>query len=63
MSVLQNLFISIVKMSITASYVAIGVIFIRLLLKKTPKVFSYILWAPVFFRLYAPFPLIRLLAF
>ena len=43
MSVLQNLFISIVKMSITASYVAIGVIFIRLLLKKRRRFF------PIFF--------------
>lgn len=55
MSLLQDLFISIVNMSITASYVAIGVILVRLLLKKAPKNFSYILWIPVLFRLVCPF--------
>lgn len=55
MSLLQDLFISIVNMSITASYVAIGVILVRLLLKKAPKIFSYILWIPVLFRLVCPF--------
>jgi len=55
MSLLQDLFITVVNMSITASYVAIGVIFVRLLLKKAPKIFSYILWAPVLFRLVCPF--------
>jgi|LFRM01.1.fsa_nt_gb beta-lactamase regulating signal transducer with metallopeptidase domain len=55
MSLLQDLFISIVNMSITASYAAIGVILVRLLLKKAPKVFSYILWIPVLFRLVCPF--------
>jgi beta-lactamase regulating signal transducer with metallopeptidase domain len=55
MSLLQDLFISIVNMSITASYVAIGIILVRLLLRKAPKVFSYILWIPVLFRLVCPF--------
>lgn len=55
MSLLQDLFITVVNMSIAASYVAIGVIFVRLLLKKAPKIFSYILWAPVLFRLVCPF--------
>ena len=55
MSFLQELFLTVVNMSITASYVAIGVILVRLLLKKAPKVFSYILWIPVLFRLVCPF--------
>ena len=55
MSLLEDLFITVVNMSITASCVAVGVIFIRLLLKKAPKIFSYILWAPVLFRLVCPF--------
>ncbi|WP_139904116.1 M56 family metallopeptidase [Clostridium thermarum] len=55
MSLLQDLFINILNMSITASYVAIGVILVRLLLKKAPKIFSYILWIPVLFRLVCPF--------
>ena len=54
MSLLQDLFISIVNMSITASYAAIGVILVRLLLKKRRR-FSYILWIPVLFRLVCPF--------
>jgi beta-lactamase regulating signal transducer with metallopeptidase domain len=55
MSLLQDLFITIVKMTITASSVAIGVILVRLLLKRVPKVFSYVLWLPVLFRLVCPF--------
>jgi len=55
MSLLKDLFITVVNMSITASYVAIGVILVRLLLKKAPKIFSYVLWAPVLFRLVCPF--------
>jgi len=49
------IFITVVNMSITASYVAIGVILVRLLLKKAPKIFSYVLWTPVLFRLICPF--------
>ena len=55
MILLEDLFIAVVKMSITASYVAIGVILVRLLLKKVPKVFSYVLWFPVLFRLVCPY--------
>lgn len=55
MNFVTNLFIIIVNMSITASYVAVGVILVRLLLKKAPKIYSYVLWAPVLFRLVCPF--------
>jgi len=55
MSLLGDLFMTIVNMSITASCVAVGVILVRLLLKKAPKIFSYVLWAPVLFRLVCPF--------
>jgi beta-lactamase regulating signal transducer with metallopeptidase domain len=41
-------------MSITASYVAVGVILVRIFLRKAPKIFSYVLWAAVFFRLVCP---------
>lgn len=51
MKLIKDLFTTILSMSITASYVALGIIIIRFLFKKLPKVFSYILWAPVFFRL------------
>lgn len=42
-------------MSITASYVAIAIIIIRLFLIKLPKVFSYALWFPLLVRLVFPF--------
>jgi beta-lactamase regulating signal transducer with metallopeptidase domain len=42
-------------MSITASYVALAIIAIRLFLKRVPKIFSYILWLPVLIRLVIPF--------
>ncbi len=51
---LEQLFISVLNMSITASYVAIGVILVRMLLRRAPKIFSYALWAVVLFRLTCP---------
>ncbi len=42
-------------MSLTASYVILFVIVIRLLLKKAPKYISYALWGVVAFRLIIPF--------
>lgn len=55
MSFLEDTFISVLNMSITASYIAIAVIIARLLLKKAPRVFSYALWSIVLFRLLCPF--------
>lgn len=52
---MTSLFIAILNMSITASYIAIAVIVTRLLLKKVPKVFSYVLWLAVLIRLVFPF--------
>lgn len=52
---LQKLFIDIVNMSLTASYVILFVLAARLLLKKAPKIFSYSLWIVVLFRLICPF--------
>lgn len=49
------LFTSILNMSITASFVALAVMLIRLLFKETPKAFSYILWLAVLLRLVLPF--------
>lgn len=49
------LFISILNMSITASYVALAVIIIRLLLKQAPKIYSYVLWLAVILRLVIPY--------
>lgn len=51
---MSGLFLTVLNMSLTASYVALAVIIVRLLLKKAPKVFSYALWAVVLFRLVCP---------
>lgn len=51
------LFIRILNMSITTSYVVIFVMIARLLLKKAPKSFSYALWSVVLFRMFSPFAL------
>ncbi len=45
-----KLFIPVMNMSITASFVVIAVILIRLCLKKAPRIFSYLLWIPVLVR-------------
>ncbi len=63
MNILQDLFTAILNMSITASFVAIGVILVRLLLKKVPKLFSYILWTPVLFRVICPFSFASVFSF
>ncbi|MDD4568933.1 MAG: M56 family metallopeptidase [Tepidanaerobacteraceae bacterium] len=51
---MSRLFITVLNMSLTASYVALVVIIIRMLFGKSPKIFSYILWAIVWFRLVCP---------
>ncbi len=51
---MSELFVTILNMSFTASIVASVVIVIRILLRKAPKVFSYLLWIPVIFRLVCP---------
>lgn len=52
---MNKLFLAILNMSLTASYVIIGIMLVRLLLKKAPKVISYALWAVAGFRLMVPF--------
>lgn len=52
---MSELFLSVLNMSLTASYVILFVILVRLLLKKAPKVISYALWSVVAFRLITPF--------
>lgn len=52
---MSEIFLSVLNMSLTASYVILCVILIRLLLKKAPKVISYALWGVIAFRLIVPF--------
>lgn len=52
---MSKLFLAILNMSLTAGYVIIFVIFVRLLFKKAPKEISYALWGAAAFRLAIPF--------
>ena len=52
---MSELFLTVLNMSLTASYVILFVMLVRLLLKKAPKVISYVLWGVVAFRLIIPF--------
>ncbi|MCD7807212.1 MAG: M56 family metallopeptidase [Lachnospiraceae bacterium] len=54
---LENMFIEILNMSLTASVVILAVCVIRFFWRGAPKIFSYILWAVVLFRLLCPFSL------
>lgn len=51
---MESLFLKILNMSITASYVILVVLAIRLFLARAPKKFSYMLWSVVGFRLICP---------
>ncbi|AET67225.1 antirepressor regulating drug resistance protein [Desulfosporosinus orientis DSM 765] len=51
---LQDVFLAVLNMSITAGYAILFVLLARLLLKKTSKIFSYCLWGVVLFRLISP---------
>jgi len=53
--IMSSLFLAVLNMSITASYVIIIVIFVRLLLRKAPKSITYALWSVAVFRLVVPF--------
>jgi DNA-3-methyladenine glycosylase len=54
---MSELFLTVLNMSITASYVILVVLLARLFLKKAPKVVSYALWSAAAFRLLIPFSL------
>lgn len=51
---METLFLKVLNMSITATYVILAVLLIRLLLKRAPKKYSYLLWTVVLFRLVCP---------
>lgn len=51
---LTPILLKIFNMSITATYCALAVMVLRLLLKRLPKVYSYALWLIVAFRLLCP---------
>lgn len=52
---MEAIFLKILNMSITASWLVLAVIVLRLLLKKAPKAISVFMWALVGIRLVCPF--------
>lgn len=57
---MSKIFLTVLNMIFTASYVIIFVILVRLLLKKAPRVISYVLWGVVAFRLTIPFSFVSI---
>ena len=51
---LEQFFISVLNMSLTAGVAILAVLAARLLLKRAPRIFPYGLWAVVLFRLLCP---------
>lgn len=49
-----KIFLTVLNMSLTASVVILAVILVRLLLKRSPRIFSYLLWLVVLIRLICP---------
>lgn len=54
---MTSIFTTLLNMSITAGYVIIAVVIIRLLMRRLPKIYSYLLWSVVAFRLAVPYSL------
>lgn len=52
---MQDIFLTVINMNVTALYIIVAVILLRLCLKKLPKRFSYGLWAIPALRLVCPF--------
>ena len=52
---MSEIFLQIINMSISASYIVLAVILLRLLLRKAPKWISVLLWGIVAVRLVCPF--------
>lgn len=50
----EKIFFQIFNMSITAGYVVLAVLLVRFLIRRLPKIYSYILWIVVGFRLLFP---------
>jgi beta-lactamase regulating signal transducer with metallopeptidase domain len=54
---MEKIFLSVLNMSLTASFVIAVIVLVRLPLKKAPKIISYALWTVAGFRLVFPFTL------
>lgn len=53
----ENLFRGVLNMGITATYTILLVLLVRMVLRKAPKIYSYLLWFAVLFRLLCPIAL------
>lgn len=51
---MEELFSQVLNMSMTASVMIVLVILARLVLRRAPKIYSYVLWSVVLFRLLCP---------
>ena len=51
---MNTIFSTVLDMSLTASWVILAILVIRLLLRKAPRKYSYILWSAAAFRLCCP---------
>ena len=64
---MERIFLCVLRMSLAAGVVILGVLFLRLMLRPAPKKYSYFLWVAAAYRLcapaglVAPFSLFRLL--
>ena len=52
---MERLFLQVINMTITSSYVILFIIAVRMILKRAPRIFSYGLWSVAFLRLVLPF--------
>ena len=60
---MREIFFTVLNMSITASYVILALMLVRLLMRRLPKKFSYILWSVAAFRLCVPVSFTSILSF
>ncbi len=52
---MTKLFMTVLNMSITGTLVILAVLVLRLLMKRLPRIYSYVLWSVVLLRLICPF--------
>lgn len=60
---MREIFFTVLNMSITASYVILALMLVRLLMRRLPKKFSYLLWSVAAFRLCVPVSFTSILSF
>ncbi|MBE6654584.1 MAG: hypothetical protein E7608_03920 [Ruminococcaceae bacterium] len=60
---MREIFFTVLNMSITASYVILAILLVRLFMRKLPKKFSYALWSVAAFRLCVPVSFTSIISF